>query len=137
MVVQQAQKTTVQIGAKATSFQEVFLKTGNSRRTDVLNRVKEVFFILLISMAWMCAWKGIKQRDYYVADFKVAPMIPASWYLYLCVIPSPWVWVGHVTCVSPKEHGKHVGMSLLSLHFVRFCLASWLALPLLLALKKQ
>ena len=50
MVVQQAQKTTVQIRAKATSFQEVFLKKGNSRRTDVFNRVKEVFFILLISM---------------------------------------------------------------------------------------
>lgn len=34
---------------KVTRFQEVFLKKGKSR-TDVLNRVKEVFFILLVSM---------------------------------------------------------------------------------------
>lgn len=73
---------------KVTRFQEVFLKKGKSR-TDVLNRVKEVFFILLVSMGLMCTWKRIKQRDYYMADFKVASMILASQYLYLCVIPSP------------------------------------------------
>lgn len=32
-----------------TRSQEVFLKKGKSR-TDVLNRVKEVFFILLVSI---------------------------------------------------------------------------------------
>lgn len=113
----QVQKTPVQTGEKSQGSRKYFSKKES--RTDVLNRVKEVCFILLVSMGWMRTWKRIKQGDYYVADFKVAPMILPSQYLYLCVIPSPRVLVGPVNCFSPKEYGKDTGMSLLLLHFFK------------------
>jgi len=45
----QVQKTPVQTREKSQGSRKYFSKKGKSR-TDVLNRVKEVFFILLVSM---------------------------------------------------------------------------------------
>ena len=45
---------------------------------------------------------------------KIVQIIPISWHLHPCEIPSPW-WAGHITCANQYNKGDR--MSLPWLHF--------------------
>lgn len=48
----------------------------------------------------------INDTKLWTTHFEVVPIITTSWYSCICVIASPWVWVGPATCYYPMERGK-------------------------------